>query len=527
MSSEFVCMMDTLNVVYLNVRTLLGGKEYILIQDLIKYKIDIAFLSEVRWYEQGDISKDEYQGYHFLCSRGIQGLYGVAVVLSPRLYTFWKDGGGFWDPISPRLVKIRIPLQDSKCKFFSFIGVYAPTQASTDEDKDLFYDHLGSVCDRVSKGDILVVLGDFNARVGKFSEEYPKVVGKHGLGKTSNGNGNRVIDFCLGRHLCVMNTFFQRPELDKGTWKDSSGYFHMIDHILVQQDSMNLVTSIKNQKEIALDTDHTMVIVSMKVNVLPKTRKHRYVSGGRIDHDKLKIKELCAEYDNTVFLPANYNDNNYYYNTNTNTNNINTNTPSNTTNTNTTNITTTTTNIDYIYNRWKNNIVRNKLFKREKRRTKAWMSDQTLLIIEEKRRMAALRDSSLEDREAYKIICKKVKKAVTKDKHLHMANMITDLNKQMKQSNLHHAFNIIKKKLCAPEREVKSPPIKDYITGCMVDNITQQLKLWVNYFNDLFNPQVSSSFPIGDPRSTGGEEMGREGGVGERGMGAILQKNER
>ncbi len=40
--------MGIMNVVYLNVRTLLGGKEHILIQDLIKYKIDIAFLSEVR-----------------------------------------------------------------------------------------------------------------------------------------------------------------------------------------------------------------------------------------------------------------------------------------------------------------------------------------------------------------------------------------------------------------------------------------------------------------------------------------------
>ena len=228
-----------MNIVYLNVRTLLGGKEHILIQDLIKHEIDIAFLSEVRWYEQGDITKDEYQGYHFLCSRGIRGLYGVAVVLSPRLYSVWKEGGGFWEPISPRLIKIRIPFQDSIYKFFSFIGVYAPTQSSTDEDKDLFYERLGDVCDKVSKGDTLVVLGDFNARVGEFSEDYPRVIGKHGLGKSCNANGNRVIDFCLQRHLCVMNTFFQRPEMDKGTtWKDSRGFYHMIDHILVQQRSM-------------------------------------------------------------------------------------------------------------------------------------------------------------------------------------------------------------------------------------------------------------------------------------------------
>jgi hypothetical protein len=74
-----------------------------------------------------------------------------------------------------------------------------------------------------------------------------------------------------------MNTFFQRPEMDKGTWKDSRGFYHMIDHILVQQHSMNLVTNnIQSQKAIALDTDHTMVMVCMKLNLPSKTRRHRY-----------------------------------------------------------------------------------------------------------------------------------------------------------------------------------------------------------------------------------------------------------
>ena len=166
---------------------------------------------------------------------------------------------------------------------------------------------------------------------------------------------------------------------------------------------------------------------------------------------------MCEEYDSTIFLP-----------------------------TNTTNIIT-TTNIDYIYDRWKQNIVKNRLFKKEKKRMKSWMTDSTLLIIEEKRRLALRRDTSLEDRENYRIICRRVKKAVAKDKHTHMISIIDELNIYMKQCNLHGVFRIIKKRLCVPERAIKIPPIKDS-TGCVIDNIIKQLHMWVNYFDDLFNP---------------------------------------
>ena len=32
---------------------------------------------------------------------------------------------------------------------------------------------------KIKKGDEVLIMGDFNARVGRFSEEYPKVVGKY------------------------------------------------------------------------------------------------------------------------------------------------------------------------------------------------------------------------------------------------------------------------------------------------------------------------------------------------------------
>jgi exonuclease III len=49
----------------------------------------------------------------------------------------------------------------------SFISAYAPMEETNDDEKSEFYDRLDKECSNVPKYDILVLLGDFNAKVGK------------------------------------------------------------------------------------------------------------------------------------------------------------------------------------------------------------------------------------------------------------------------------------------------------------------------------------------------------------------------
>ena len=55
------------------------------------------------------------------------------------------------------------PLEGST---LSIISAYAPTLAQSDEIKDNFYGALGDAIDEVPASHKLLVLGDFNARVG-------------------------------------------------------------------------------------------------------------------------------------------------------------------------------------------------------------------------------------------------------------------------------------------------------------------------------------------------------------------------
>ncbi|VDL90486.1 unnamed protein product [Schistocephalus solidus] len=66
--------------------------------------------------------------------------------------------------INDRLMSLRLPLRGDK--FAIIISAYAPPMTSSDATKDKFYEDLHALQATVPKDDKLIVLGDFNARVG-------------------------------------------------------------------------------------------------------------------------------------------------------------------------------------------------------------------------------------------------------------------------------------------------------------------------------------------------------------------------
>ena len=74
-----------------------------------------------------------------------------------------KNVIGF-NPISDRIITIRI-----QCKpiHLTFMQLYAPTSTADEEEMDYFYDILQKDFDITSKVDIMYVIGNWNAKVGK------------------------------------------------------------------------------------------------------------------------------------------------------------------------------------------------------------------------------------------------------------------------------------------------------------------------------------------------------------------------
>ena len=86
------------------------------------------------------------------------------------------------------------------------IQVYAPTSNTEKTEVERFYEDLQDLLELTPKKVVLLIIGDWNAKVG--SQETLGVTGKFGLG-VQNEAGQRLIEFCQEKALVIANTLFQ------------------------------------------------------------------------------------------------------------------------------------------------------------------------------------------------------------------------------------------------------------------------------------------------------------------------------
>ena len=119
-----------------------------------------------------------------------------------------------------RIIKARFK---TACGKATILQVYAPTSTSTNEEIDNFYEELQAAIQNSPSNDMLVVMGDMNAKVGKKWETWRGVIGKFGLGEP-NERVERLLNFCLTNNLKIMySVFYQRKENRKWTWESPDG----------------------------------------------------------------------------------------------------------------------------------------------------------------------------------------------------------------------------------------------------------------------------------------------------------------
>ena len=84
------------------------------------------------------------------------------------------------------------------------IQVYAPT--SNAEEAGQFYEDLQDLLELTPPKAVLLIMGDWNAKVG--SQKIPGVTGKFDLG-VQNEPGQRLTEFCQENSVVTANTLFQ------------------------------------------------------------------------------------------------------------------------------------------------------------------------------------------------------------------------------------------------------------------------------------------------------------------------------
>ena len=240
-----------------NVRTMnKAGKLENLKAEMIKLKVDVIGVSEVRWKGTGDIISGDTR---FIYSGGENAERGVGILLNKKI----ANNVTKVDQKHDRLLYIKIKADPVD---IVMIQVYMPTTAHDDDEVEKIYEDIEEIIKEDKSNNCFVIMGDFNAVVGE--ERNENIVGKYGLGN-KNERGEMLIEFCKRNDLILTNTWFQNEKRRRYTWKnpgDTERY--QIDYILINQRYRNSVKNSKSYPGADIDSDHNLVMMKMNIIVI-------------------------------------------------------------------------------------------------------------------------------------------------------------------------------------------------------------------------------------------------------------------
>ena len=276
-----------------NVRTLMDSSKAdrperrtaLVARELDRYNIHIAALSETRLANEGQLTEAK-AGYTFFWSgrsseeRREAGVgFAIRSNLVSKLTSLPKG-------LNDRLMHMRVPLK-GKCHT-TIISAYAPTMTNPEETKERFYADLEVLIASVPKEDKLIILGDFNARVGTDCQAWEGVIGKNGIGK-SNSNGHLLLRTCSAHDLLITNTVFRLPNRNKTSWMHPrSKHWHLIDYIIVRRRDRKDVQVTKAMCGAECWTDHRLILSKLNMHIHPRRRPQGKKANKRLNISKLE-----------------------------------------------------------------------------------------------------------------------------------------------------------------------------------------------------------------------------------------------
>jgi hypothetical protein len=440
-----------------NVRTMYETSRLAqVLKEMDNYQLDILGVSECRWTGSGKITTAT--GSTMLYSGHPDShTHGVALIISKHKANTLLE----WEPVSERLIRARF---NSKYCKLTIIQCYAPTNEATDEDKDEWYEQLQRLVSKVPQHDMLLIIGDMNAKVGNNNTNYEKAMGTHGCGDM-NDNGSRLADFCMNNSGVIGGTIFPHKKIHKLTWKSPDGTtVNQIDHIIVNSKWRSSLSDVRVFRGADVYSDHHLLTakITLKLRKAPQETSHRKKTDVGKLKDPITRQEFVLHLRNRFSALEDILD-------------------------------TEDTSIDSMWSEIKAAYCKTGeevLGFVKKKKDKEWITPETRLLIGERKKLKgkllSTRSPRLVERvqKEYSEKNKEVKKSARRDKRAYMEEIAEEAEEAARRGDLGAVYKITKK-LCG-QSSSQAVPVKDK-HGNTISTESEQADRWVQHFQEVLN----------------------------------------
>ena len=448
-----------------NVRTMYRtGKTAEVTREMERYNIDVLGISECRWIGHGRLKTTTGETILYSGHENENEHYGgVAMIISQKTVKSLES----WNPVNDRIMTARFHSRYIKT---TLIQVYAPTNDADDDTKDDFYDQLQKTVDEVPGHDMLIIMGDLNAKVGLPQEEEEEIIGMHGLKCERNDNGERFVDFCTAHRCPIMTTMFPHKDIHKYTWTSPDGkYRNQIDHFAVRAKFRKSVRNVRAYRGADAASDHNLIIMSLKLKL--KRAHGKTTPRKTFETNKLKVPEIQKEFQiqlRNVFSCL--------------AEEANPSTPE-------------TDSTEEIESCWKTirdgyNSVAEKVLGPRTKESKPWVSANSWKKIDERRELKKKREQAKSERRKtmlaneYKEKDKEVKRSMRHDKREWMENIARDAEENAHNGNMKGVYDATRKLCNVCPKGSGAVRNKE---GRILTREDEVLQRWKEHFEEILN----------------------------------------
>ena len=378
-----------------------------------------------------------------------------------------------WGPINARLITARF---HGTATNISIVQGYAPTNDAEPEEKAAFYDTLQSTIDKIPKKDLVIIIGDFNAKIGSDNTGREQVMGRHGEGEI-NENGELFVDMCAFNSMVIGGSIFPDKRIHKVTWVSPDHFTeNQIDHICINKRYRRSVQDVRVYRGADVASDHHLVVATLRLKLKKYNTRNPKVSpryNTKLLQDPPTLRAFQITLSNRYQALADLVEEDQQQS------------------------------IDDVWRERQQEWIDTykEILGPQQNQHKEWITTETLSKTKNRRKLKAkinnsrTRAARREAQSQYNKANQEVWKYIRRDKRKFITDLAKEAESAAKQHRMKDLYDLTKK--LAGKKSSTSKPIKDK-HGSTLTKQEDQLRRWGEYFEELLNrppPPISVAIP--------------------------------